>query len=98
MTLHEILQRATDNGASDIFLIAGLPVTYKVKGAQQRVGEGIMKPNDIIPLVDEIYEAGRRARTNYDNGVDDDFSFSIPQLGRFRVNVFRQRGSVAAVK
>lgn len=97
MTLHEILQRATDNGASDIFLIAGLPVTYKVKGAQQRVGEGIMKPNDIIPLVDEIYEAGRRARTNYDNGVDDDFSFSIPQLGRFRVNVFRQRGSVAAV-
>ena len=97
MTLHEILQRATDSGASDIFLIAGLPVTYKVKGAQQRVGEGIMKPNDIIPLIDEIYEAGRRAKTNYVNGVDDDFSFSIPQLGRFRVNVFRQRGSVAAV-
>ena len=97
MTLHEILQRATDSGASDIFLIAGLPVTYKVKGAQQRVGEGIMKPNDIIPLIDEIYEAGRRAKTNYENGVDDDFSFSIPQLGRFRVNVFRQRGSVAAV-
>ncbi|MBR0398475.1 MAG: PilT/PilU family type 4a pilus ATPase [Eubacterium sp.] len=97
MTLHEILHRATESGASDIFLIAGLPVTYKVKGAQQRVGEGIMKPNDIIPLIDEIYEAGRRAKTNYENGVDDDFSFSIPQLGRFRVNVFRQRGSVAAV-
>ncbi|MBQ2627264.1 MAG: PilT/PilU family type 4a pilus ATPase [Eubacterium sp.] len=97
MTLHEILQRATESGASDIFLIAGLPVTYKVKGAQQRVGEGIMKPNDIIPLIDEIYEAGRRAKTNYENGTDDDFSFSIPQLGRFRVNVFRQRGSVAAV-
>ena len=97
MTLHEILQRATDSGASDIFLIAGLPVTYKVKGAQQRVGEGIMKPNDIIPLIDEIYEAGRRAKTNSENGVDADFSFSIPQLGRFRVNVFRQRGSVAAV-
>ena len=97
MILHEILQRATESGASDIFLIAGLPVTYKVKGAQQRVGEGIMKPNDIIPLIDEIYEAGRRAKTNYENGTDDDFSFSIPQLGRFRVNVFRQRGSVAAV-
>ena len=97
MTLYEILKLATENGASDIFLIAGLPVTYKVKGAQNRVGEGIMKPNDIIPLIDEIYTAGRRSKTNYENNIDDDFSFSIPELGRFRVNVFRQRGSAAAV-
>ena len=97
MTLHDILKIATDNGASDIFLIAGLPVTYKVKGTQNRVGEGFLKPADIRPLVDEIYETGRRERTHLDGGVDDDFSFSIPDLGRFRVNVFRQRGSVAAV-
>ena len=97
MTLYEILKLATENGASDIFLIAGLPVTYKVKGVQNRVGEGIMKPNDIIPLIDEIYTAGRRSKTNYENNIDDDFSFSIPELGRFRVNVFRQRGSAAAV-
>ena len=97
MTLYDILKMATENGASDIFLIAGLPVTYKVKGAQHRVGEGFLKPNDILPLVDEIYEKGRREKTNFDNHTDDDFSFSIPELGRFRVNVFRQRGSVAAV-
>ena len=97
MTLYEILKYATEKGASDIFLIAGLPVTYKVKGAQIRVGEGFLKPADILPLVDEIYEKGRREKTNFDNRADDDFSFSIPDLGRFRVNVFRQRGSVAAV-
>ena len=97
MTLFEILKMATDNGASDIFLIAGLPVTYKIKGMQNRVGEGFLKPNDILPLIDEIYHTGRREKTNLENNTDDDFSFSIPELGRFRVNVFRQRGSLAAV-
>ena len=97
MTLYEILNQATLTGASDIFLIAGLPVTYKVKGAQKRVGEGFLKPADILPFVDEIYEKAHRDKTNFDKGTDDDFSFSIHDLGRFRVNVFRQRGSVAAV-
>ena len=97
MALIDILREAARNGASDIFLVAGLPVTYKIMGAQRRSADGILKPNDILPLIDEIYETGRRAKTNYDRGLDDDFSFSIPELGRFRVNVFRQRGSVAAV-
>ena len=97
MTLREVLEKATAKEASDIFIIAGLPVTYKVKGMQDRDESGMMKPADIMPLIDEIYEVSRRARTNLDNGVDDDFSFSIPDLGRFRVNVFRQRGSVSAV-
>ena len=96
MNLREVLQEAVKRDASDIFIIAGLPVTYKVKGAQCRE-EGFLKPNDILPLIEEIYETSRRKKTNYDEGLDDDFSFSIPDLGRFRVNVFRQRGSVAAV-
>ena len=97
MTLLEILKQATSRGASDIFIIAGLPVTYKVKGMQDRMSSGIMKPMDIDPLVDEIYSAARRQKTILDKGLDDDFSFSIPDLGRFRVNVFRQRGSLSAV-
>ncbi len=97
MTLLEILRKAIEKDASDVFVIAGLPVTYKVGGAQDRDDTGIMKPADITPLIDEIYETARRSRINLDNGTDDDFSFSIPDLGRFRVNVFRQRGSVSAV-
>ena len=97
MTLTEILQKAVEGEASDIFLVAGLPVTYKVKGAQERVGEEKLLPDQILPLVDEIYEKARRERTNLEQKVDDDFSFSIGGLGRFRVNVFRQRGSVSAV-
>ena len=48
-------------------------------------------------LVDEIYTIGRRDRGRIETGLDDDFSFSVSHLGRFRVNVFRQRGSLAAV-
>ena len=47
--------------------------------------------------MDEIYEISGRDRANVNKGVDDDFSFAVPHLGRFRVNVFRQRGSLAAV-
>ena len=95
--LNDILENAIQKGASDIFLIAGLPITYKVNGRQDRDGEGIMKPSDIEPVIDEIYETGRREKTNLESKIDDDFSFSISALGRFRVNVFRQRGSLSAV-
>ncbi|MBQ5804516.1 MAG: PilT/PilU family type 4a pilus ATPase [Erysipelotrichaceae bacterium] len=97
MTIKEILDIAVKNDASDIFLIAGLPVTLKCSGEQKRLEGDRLVPDSIVPLVDEIYELGGRVKTNLENHVDDDFSFSIPQLGRFRVNVFRQRGSLAAV-
>ena len=97
MELHSILKTAMQTGASDVFIVAGLPVTYKVKGAQNRAGEEILRPGMILPLIDEIYEKGRRAKTNLERNLDDDFSFSVPELGRFRVNVFRQRGTLAAV-
>ena len=97
MILNDILKYATEKGASDIFIIAGLPVTYKIKGVQDRMDGEIMKPVTIDPIIDEIYAAARRQQTLLDQGLDDDFSFSIPDLGRFRVNVFRQRGSLSAV-
>ena len=97
MTIHEILEKAVALGASDIFLIAGLPVTFKVNGRLDRSDGEMMKPDSINQIVLEIYEVGRREKTNYDKMIDDDFSISIPQLGRFRVNVFRQRGSWSAV-
>ena len=97
MTIQEILQKAIELDAADIFLIAGLPVTYKCGGRQERSPESFLRPDDISTLVDSIYELSHRNRTNLDNGIDDDFSFAVSQMGRFRVNVFRQRGSLAAV-
>ena len=97
MEIHDILQKATAAGASDIFLVAGLPVTFKCGGRQQRLTGEMLMPESIRSIVDSIYETGCRDRKNLDRGADDDFSISISHLGRFRVNVFRQRGSLAAV-
>ncbi|MBE6017524.1 MAG: PilT/PilU family type 4a pilus ATPase [Lachnospiraceae bacterium] len=97
MNINEIISLAVEKDASDIFLIAGLPVTFKAYGDQLRIGDEKLFPADITVLVDEIYDVSGRERTNLDNHMDDDFSFSISQFGRFRVNVFRQRGSLAAV-
>ncbi|MBQ3964856.1 MAG: PilT/PilU family type 4a pilus ATPase, partial [Firmicutes bacterium] len=96
MNIQEILQKAIAQEASDIFIVAGLPVTFKCQGHQVR-GEERMLPESIQALVNEIYETSGRDKTNIEQGNDDDFSFSIRDLGRFRVNVFRQRGSLAAV-
>ncbi len=97
MTIQEILQCALDEEASDVFLVAGLPVTFKCGGKQRRSAEDFLRPDDIDVLVASIYETSRRSRAHLDAGMDDDFSFSVPHMGRFRVNVFRQRGSLAAV-
>ena len=97
MTIREILQKAIDGDAADIFLIAGLPVTFKIDGHQQRLEKGFLMPEEIGVLVDEIYDISKRDRGNLEKGMDDDFSFAVSKLGRFRVNVFRQRGSLAAV-
>lgn len=107
MKLQEILERAVrDEDVSDVFFVAGLPVTMKRSGRQVRVGEQMLMPKDIDGLVEQIYTEGRRTRIRLENGEDDDFSLSISRRkdengefpgGRFRVNVFRQRGSLAAV-
>ncbi|WP_334293780.1 PilT/PilU family type 4a pilus ATPase [Acetatifactor muris] len=107
MGIYEILEQAVrDEDVSDIFLVAGLPVTMKRNGRQKRIGDKMMMPNVIGQLVDEIYQEAHRDRTRLERGEDDDFSLSMPRRetehgtfpgGRFRVNVFRQRGSLAAV-
>ena len=97
MNIKELLEKAVNRGASDIFIVAGLPLTVKCDGLQERLEGDVLLPASITPLIDEIYRLCQRNRTNLENGNDDDFSFSISGLGRFRINVFRQRGSLARV-
>ncbi|MDO4308879.1 MAG: PilT/PilU family type 4a pilus ATPase [Eubacteriales bacterium] len=93
----DFLTTAAQQHASDIFIIAGLPLSIKISGQLQRVGERLM-PEDTGAIIHKIYElAGGRDMKHFLESGDDDFSFSIPGLSRFRVNTYRQRGSLAAV-
>ena len=97
MNILEILKKAMDEGTSDIFMIPGLQITFKCHGEQKRQEGDKLAVEAINDLVEQIYEVSGRQRDNLEKGIDDDFSFSVRDLGRFRVNVFRQRGSLAAV-
>ena len=97
MDVRETLRQAVEMGASDIFIIAGLPLTYKVDGRQRRM-EARLMPADTAAVISDIYTLCGRSRSRIEReDMDDDFSFSIPDLGRFRANVLHQRGSLAAV-
>lgn len=98
MVLMDILQEAVEKKASDVFLIPGLPLSYKVNGAICQQEKERMSVEEIDQLIHQIYhQAERRSIDLLEQVGDDDFSFSIHGLSRFRVNAFKQRNSLAAV-
>jgi twitching motility protein PilT len=98
MNIHDIITEALKLGASDIFLIAGSPTEIKVRNQLMRLNDTKLTPSMTETLITEIYHfAHRTVRDVNDQDGDDDFSFSVQSLARFRVNVYRQRGSLAAV-
>ncbi len=93
----QFLSIAAQRHASDIFIIAGRPLSMKIQGKLENFGERLT-PENTNELIRSIYQlACNRSFDNYLTTGDDDFSFSIPGLSRFRVNAYRQRGSLAAV-
>ena len=93
----EFLTTAANQHASDIFIIAGRPLSIKVDGHLTDFGERLM-PDDTKQILECIYQmANNRDINHLLNTGDDDFSFSIPGLSRFRINAYKQRGSLAAV-
>ena len=97
MKIQEILEQAVRQSASDILIIAGMPAAYKINGLIQRQGERLL-PNDIETLTRELYQlAGGRNMDRLLEKGDDDFSFAVPGLSRFRINALKQRGSLGLV-
>lgn len=98
MHIKEILETAVQKGASDIFIVVGLPISYRLEGTVTQNGDTKLTPDQASELLKQIYEldANRDITTLLTKG-DDDFSFSVPGLSRFRVNAFKQRGTVSAV-
>lgn len=93
----EYLRQAVANQASDVFFVAGGPVCQKLDGHIRCLGDKRLLPPDTQRIVEEIYETAERSMDQFLRCGDDDFSFSIPGLARFRVNTYRQRSSMASV-
>ena len=93
----KFLSKAAEQHASDIFIIAGRPLSIKTDGHLSTYGDRLM-PEQTSEILEAIYQmANNRDISRLLNTGDDDFSFSIPGLSRFRINAYKQRGSLAAV-
>ena len=99
MDLESMLRQMIDKKASDVFVIAGLPLSYKGSGQHYRTDSERLMPSDTEALVRRIYEIAGRDFSHFESNYnhDEDFSLSIAGLGRFRANTFRQRGSFGMV-
>ncbi|MEG2176312.1 MAG: PilT/PilU family type 4a pilus ATPase [Oscillibacter sp.] len=95
--LLKYLKQAVADGASDLFFVAGGPVSEKREGRIRPMEDERVFPQETEQLIGELYRLAERTMEDYLRRGDDDFSFAIRGLARFRVNAYRQRGSLAAV-
>lgn len=94
--IDELLRRVVETGASDLHLKVGAPPVIRVDGELRRVeGLDLLKPADTEAYAAELFTQ-RAARAFKANG-EADFAYGRPDVGRFRVAAFRQRGSVSMV-
>jgi twitching motility protein PilT len=96
MELNEILQVALRASASDIHLKAGLPPMFRIDGALMPLKEARrLPPEEVARMAFGIMNEFQKERFKQTNEVD--LAYGVPGLGRFRVNVFQQRGTVGCV-
>ncbi|MCD2491442.1 PilT/PilU family type 4a pilus ATPase [Lacrimispora sp. NSJ-141] len=98
MNITKYLTEATDQGASDVFIVVGRPLSIKVNGILREITDSPLMPADTEQLIREIYDMDEeRDMDRLIKSGDDDFSFAIRGVSRFRASVYKQRGTLAAV-
>src|SRR6266446_1071432 len=97
MDITELLAFAVKNKASDLHLSAGLPPMIRVHGDIRRINLPPMEHEDVHAMVYDIMSDAQRKM--YEENLECDFSFGIPNLARFRVNAYNQeRGAAVAFR
>ena len=84
-----------EKDGSDLHVKAGTPPKFRLDGQLEPLDRAPLTHDETEAIGDAIVPPDRRAK--FDATGEIDFAYSLPNVGRFRVNVFRQRGSVSAV-
>ncbi len=93
--LHQLLQAMVESKASDMFVVAGAPVSFKIDGLMHPVTQQNMMPAMTRQLAETLLSEAQLAEFNRCHEFN--LAYSIAALGRFRVNLFIQRNSVGMV-
>jgi len=95
VTMQVLLQVMVERGASDLHITTGTQPQLRLNGRLVPLTEfEILTPQDTQRLAYSVLNEGQKQKFEEDNELD--FSFGIQKLARFRCNVYRQRGAVAA--
>jgi twitching motility protein PilT len=94
-TIRDLLAEAAEKGASDLHLTCGVPPMLRIDSELYPTNDPVLDPDTVKGLLFSAMQE-RQIKTFEDNR-ELDFAMSWPKIGRFRVNVFQQRGSVAGV-
>ena len=93
MNLEEALTTAKERGASDVHFSVGKPVMIRVDGSLVELTPEVLRPSDtanyLMPILNE------KQKNDLEEKGEIDFAYSVNGVGRFRLNVFKQRGTVA---
>ena len=92
--IEELLRIAKENGASDLHITVGVPPKMRVNGQLIAMNFDRLMPPDTEAIMHEVMNDFQRKK--YEEFGEWDMSYSIPELGRYRVNAYRQRGTDAA--
>lgn len=94
LKLESALEMAMKRGASDVHFSVGRPIMIRVDGTLLQLNEEVLKPQDVkemlLPILTE------KQKTTIEEHGELDFAYSLMGVGRFRLNVFKQRGTYAA--
>ena len=98
MDILDILKKAAENQAADIFIVCGAVLSFKANGRMYELDGNALSPEDTKNLVLQIFHLAKRDITEEQLPErEKDFSLSVAGVGRFRVNIYKQRGSFSAV-
>src|SRR5690606_21716255 len=95
MSLHELLKSTIALEASDLFLTVGAPPSVKLFGKLQPLEGSVLTPESMQQLLEDA--ASPAQREEFLQNQELNIAHSDPDAGRFRVNVFRQRGEIGMV-
>jgi twitching motility protein PilU len=93
--LEPFLKTIVERDGSDLYFSTGAPPSMKVQGQLTQVSDQPLPPGAVAALADGIMDAEQRAE--FERRPEMNLALSKPGIGRFRVNIFRQRGEVAMV-
>ncbi|MEJ5060276.1 MULTISPECIES: PilT/PilU family type 4a pilus ATPase [unclassified Pseudomonas] len=95
MEIDALLRRLASQDGSDLYLSTGAPPSARFDGVLQSLADQTFKPGEIATMAASIMDAEQRLE--FDRELEMNLAISLPGIGRFRVNIFKQRNDVSMV-